>query len=417
MPEVVITGLGPVAPNGVGKTQFWEALKKGESGIRRITAFDPTEYRCQIAGEVPMDSLKLMQNPLLNGHRDSRSSELALAAAWLALDDAGLTLDDLACRSCGVSVGISTSDIGIVQREHLLFIEKKEMTPTAIVSCFPHASAGQIAKAINCRGNVSTISTGCPSGLYSVIYATECLLNGEAEIMIAGGVDAPLTPLLFASFCASGVLPNGFNDMPEKASRPFDLHREGGVLAEGAGVLVLEEAESARRRGARVYARIAGWGVSNASSLRDLRLSMYSSMFQALQRSGLNPFNVDYICAHAPGDPMVDRAETEAIKELCGDYAYNVPVSSIKSMIGNPLAAAGPLQLITGVLAIQDGFVPPTINYEYPDPRCDLDYVPCRGRTARVDTVMVNLHGFGGSNAAMIITRPIYTPAKRSGLT
>lgn len=404
MREVVITGLGPVAPNGVGKEKYWDALRKGVSGIGRITRFDPSGYPCEIAGEVSLD---MGPSPLKSGPAGSRNNELALAAAALAIEDAGLTLEELsACRSSGVCIGVSSTDIGVIQHEHTLLLEKRKMTSSAIVSCFPHAPSSLIAQAINCRGDVTTISTGCPSGLHSVIYAAEAIARGSSDIMITGGVDAPLSPLFFGSFCAAGVLPKRFNNDPQRASRPFDSARDGGVLAEGSGVVILEDSERAYRRGARVYARIPGWGSANASSLKDLKLSMYISMHKSLLQSGLRPTELDYICAHAPGDQLIDRIETEAIKELCGSQAYNIPVSSIKSMIGNPLAGAGPLQLIAVALAIQHSFIPPTINYENPDPRCDLDYVPCKGRAARVHTALINLHGFGGANAAMLVMKP-----------
>jgi 3-oxoacyl-[acyl-carrier-protein] synthase II len=210
---------------------------------------------------------------------------------------------------------------------------------------------------------------------------------------------------LLAGFCATGLLPTGYNDSPQSASRPFDAKRQGGVLAEGAGVLVLEAEDCARRRGATVYAQISGWGASNTVSPNGLRAAATDCIIQALRSAGLRPEQIDYINAHSPGDPVIDRAETRTIKEIWGKYAYNIPVSSIKSMIGSPLAASGPLQTIAAVLAIQNQFIPPTINYEHPDPRCDLDYVPNRGRAARVGRGLINLQGIGGGNTTLIVSK------------
>lgn len=399
MSRVVITGLGAVAANGVGRKSFWEALAAGKSGIKRIGRFDPSPYPCHIAGEI--------SNGIGVDHKAPQAwtSELAMTAARLAMEDAGLTPEKMGSVPCGVCVGTSTTDMGVVEREYVLFQETNKTTPQAIISCFPHAPASRIASEIQCNGNVLTLSTGCSSGLHSIIFATETILKGDAKIMLAGGADAPITPILLAGFCASGALPFGYNQQPEEASRPFDRQREGGVMAEGAGMLVLEEAEHASRRGARIYAEISGWGTANATTPKNLGYAMYTSMLQALQQSQWPLANIDYICAHAPGDRFVDRAETRAIKKLFGPLAYNIPISSIKSMVGNPLAASGPLQLIASCLAIRNSFIPPTINYQYPDPHCDLDCVPNRGRVARINTALVNLHGIGGSNAAILINK------------
>jgi 3-oxoacyl-[acyl-carrier-protein] synthase II len=224
------------------------------------------------------------------------------------------------------------------------------------------------------------------------------------DIALAGGVDAPITPFFLACFCATGLLPTDFNDTPHSASRPFDARRQGGVLAEGAGMLVLETEACARQRRAPVYAHLNGWGASNTVSPNGLRTAASDCIIQALQSAALRPEQIDYINANSPGDPVVDRTETRTIKEIWGKYAYNIPVSSIKSMIGSPLAASGPLQTIAAVLAMQNHFIPPTVNYQYPDPRCDLDYVPNQGRAARVARALINLQGLGGGNTALVIS-------------
>lgn len=403
MREVVITGLGALASNGVGKEQFWNALKDGKSGIRRISRFDPAGYPSQIAGEIPREWIEAVEPYHENGR--AWSTHLVITAARLALQDAGITREEFSASSADILVGISTTDMGVVEREYTHFKQYNTTSSSAILASFPHAAASLLAGEFNCPGQVVTISTGCPAGLFSIIYGVESILRGETDMVLAGGGDAPLTSFLHAGFCATKLLSTSFNDDPGSASRPFDAKRDGGVIAEGAGMLLLEDAERAYSRGAKVYARVAGWGISNAASPKHLKSSITSSMTQSLQKAHLLPSMVDYICAHAPGDKFIDKAETKAIKEVFGRYAYNLPVSSIKSMIGNPLAAAGPLQAIAAAQVIQDKFVPPTINYEFPDPSCDLDYVPNKGRVARVETALVNLHGLGGCNASLVLTR------------
>ena len=405
MRNVVITGLGAAAPNGIGKEAYWNALANGVSGIRIISKFDPSPYPCHIAGEIPTAWFK--ENGVVQDEEHfSWSTIYALRALKQALNDAMLPPGSMTGCSTGVYMGISSTDMGVVQQEYSGFLENNQTSTGTVNKSYIHAPASQIAREINCDGNVVTISTGCSSGLYSLILATESIMRGEAEIVLAGGTDAPLTPFFLASLCAAGLLPKGYNDAPEAASRPFDAKREGGVVAEGAGVLVLEEECSARRRKAPIYARICGWGATNTFSPNGLRASACSCMTQALARARFNPGQIDYINAHSPGDPVVDRSETRTIKEVWGKYAYNIPISSIKSMIGNPLAASGPLQVIATVLAMQNQFIPPTVNYQYPDPRCDLDYVPNMGRVARIARALISLQGFGGGNTALIISKP-----------
>lgn len=403
MPEVVITGLGPVAPNGLGKQKFWDALTLGKSGIRRISRFDTIGYPCEIAGEIPLEWLPLT-DPALEPHI-SRSSQLIIEAAKMALTDAGIKSEQFsACRS-GIWVGVSTTDMGIAETEHILFRQSGASKAYIIPSVSPHAAASTIAGELGCQGKVVTLSAGCTSGLLTIISAIESILSGEVEMALAGGGDAPLSPFVFASFCAMGFYTSPTNGDPSTASRPFDNIREGGLISEGAGMVLLENSERARLRGAKVYAKVSGWGTSNAVSRTSMLAAFMTSMRQALRKAELSPNVVDYICAHAPGDRFVDKVEVTAIKRNFGDYAYSIPVSSIKSMIGNPLAASGALEVIAAVQAIENSYIPPTINYQYPDPYCDLDCVPNKGRVSRVNTVLVNSHGLGGCNASLVITR------------
>ncbi|RJX27996.1 MAG: beta-ketoacyl-[acyl-carrier-protein] synthase family protein [Dethiobacter sp.] len=404
MAEVVITGLGPVAPNGVGKESFWNALKEGKSGIRRISRFDPDGSISRIAGEVPPEWVEAISP--FPGTKRAWSTHMVITAAHLAMDDAGISKAEFSKSLSGIYVGISTNDMEFGEREYETFKHSGSTKANVISSSFPHAAASEIAGEFKCAGRVMTVSTACSSGILSIISGAESILRGENDLVLAGGGDAPLTPFVVSCFSSAGLHPTSYNDSPLMASRPFDAKRDGGVLSEGAGMIVIENSERARLRGAKVYARISGWGVANATSPLSVTLSFVSSITQALQKAKLPLNMLDYICAHAPGIKFTDKVETEAIKNVFGQYAYNLPVSSIKSMIGNPLSAAGPLQVITTALVIQNKFIPPTVNYEHPDPACDLDYVPNRGRVARVRNALINLLGVGGCIVSMVITEP-----------
>lgn len=401
MTEVVITGLGPVAPNGVGKVQFWNSLKSGESGIRRISRFEEQGYLPQIAGVVPADWLP--DNDSANGARQRR---LIASAAHLALEDAAISRDDFCKYASGIRVGVSMVDMAVGEQEYDCFKASGNARPYLLADSFPHAPATDIARELQCLGRVLTYSAACSSGLVSVISAAESIQRNEAELMLAGGGDAPLTPFMVSSFAAAGLHPPRFGNDPAAASRPFDAGREGGVLAEGAGMVVLESAERVRLRGANAYARIVGWGIANAASPKGLKTAYVSAMNQALQNARLSPDMIDYVSAHAPGIPISDVMEIEAIKDVFRDNAYNIPVTSIKSMIGNPLAASGALQVIAAAQVIEHKYIPPTTNYRCPDGRCDLDCVPNRGRVARVRNVLVNSSGFGGCVACVIMSSP-----------
>lgn len=404
MSEVVITGLGPVAPNGVGKENFWQALREGSSGIRRISRFNPADCLSQIAGEIPTEWVEAVK-PFPEEKR-AWGTHLVITAAQLALEDAGINKKKLARHKAGIFLGISTNDMELGEREYAFFKQSGHTNPHVISASFPHAAAHDIAAEFKCPGQVVTVSSGCTAGLLSIIYAAEAILKGELEIALAGGGDAPLTSFVISCLCSAGLHPTSFNDCPDEASRPFDAHRDGGVASEGAGMIVLESAAGARLRGARTYSRIAGWGIANAYSPLAVLSAFVASINGALQQAKFPTGTIDYICAHAPGIKFTDKVETEAVKKVFGPHAYNLPMSSIKSMIGNPLAAAGPLQIIATALAMQNQYIPPTVNYVYPDPHCDLDYVPNKGRVARVKRALVNVLGFGGSIVSMACARP-----------
>lgn len=400
--EVVVTGLGPVSPIGVGRENYWDALKNGKSGIKKISLFDTSGLDCRIGGEIDPKLTADIRAEI--GKPVSRGTSFVIKAARLALEDAGVEEADFAASSSGIYVGISTNDMGVVESEYSLFKDYGYVNSTVVSSSFPHAAASEVAGALKCSGEVITVSTGCSSGLLSIISGVESILRGETEMVLAGGGDAPLTPFVMACFASAGFISTLYNDNPTSASRPFDAKRDKGVLSEGAGMLLLESAARAKSRNARVYGKIVGWGVSNAASAVNLKSSFISSITQAFQKTNYSLFNIDYICAHAPGEKYVDRAEVKAIKEFFGSNAYNFPVSSIKSMIGNPLAASGPLQIIAALQALQEKYVPPTINYEFYDRKCDLDFVPNETRISRIYRALVNVKSIGGTNSSLILS-------------
>jgi 3-oxoacyl-[acyl-carrier-protein] synthase II len=403
MYEAVITGLGPVAPNGVGKDAFWEALRSGKSGIRAITKFDVSNYPCKIAGEIPIEYLDDKMRELPEWLPDSMSCKLSVIATLLALEDAGLNPEDIIERNSAVFMGVSTTDMEVVQREYTSFIESGAPRPDSLISAFPHTPAVVVSHFLKSFTNVVTISTACTSGLNSIDLAAKLIIRGEADLVIAGGVDTPLSPLVLSGFCSAGMVPTSFNLNPDRASRPFDEKRQGGILSEGAGVIILEEKASALKRNARIYASYEGGGFATSISPSWMNRSMVGAMQGALNNANLQRGTVDLINACAPGDPVIDQVETEAIKNLFGTRAYNIPVCSLKSMIGNPGAAAGPLQVIASALSMEKKYITPTINLDKPSKDCDLDYVPQQGRIARVNSVMINLRGFGGGITSIII--------------
>ena len=405
MSVAVITGLGPVAPCGLGKDSFWESFETGRSGIRYFSRYRENGT-VHIVGEVLREWF--INGTPFNERKQAWSTFMVIQASHLALEDADLDFVSFAARPSGVRVGISTIDMEVGEREYEQFKVSGTTQSTVVASSFPHAPASQIARELKCNGKVLTLSAACTAGMLSIISATESIVSGDTEVQLAGGGDAPLTPFLISCLQSAGLhpaVPEGFNGNPQELCKPFDARRFGGVLGEGAGMVLLENDQEARRRGAKIYGRILGWGISNASSPLSIRTAFVSAMEQALQVARLKPADIDYINAHAPGIKISDREEVKAIKQVFGPHAYHIPVSSIKGAIGNPLAAAGPLQLISALLAMEHQFIPPTLNYSEPDPACDLDIVPNKGRTARVKIAMVNSFGIGGGVASLIVER------------
>lgn len=408
--RVVITGLGAITVLGSSVPVFWENLLKGKSGIRRITQFDASNMPCQIAGEIPdFDPGQYMDRK--EARRISRAAQIALAAAIQAVADAGLPEQMPEPERAGVVFGTA---IGGYERfdEGIEILRKygpDRINPFVIPSGIPNLPAFMISRQFQCLGPNCTITTACATGTQAVGEATEFIRRGAADIVVAGGVEALIRDYAIGGFSAMRALPVNFNDNPEAASRPFDLKREGFVFSEGAGALILERLEHALARGARIYAEVAG----HASSADGYHVAAPDpdaagpkrAMRWALEDAGLQPRDVDYINAHGSSTPLNDAAETRAIKEVFGDHAYKLAVNSTKSMIGHAMGASGALEALVCALTIYHGWLHPTINYEYPDPECDLDYVPNRARQANVRVSLSNSFGLGGQNACLVLKK------------
>ena len=407
--RAVITGIGLVSPLGVGKEINWEALSKGKSGISSISRFDVSRHSSKIAGQIKdFDPLDFIEKKELR--KMDPFIRYAVAAAHLAVQDSGIDRAALEGDRCGVYVGSGIGGIGSIEETHKTLLEKgpDRITPFFLVSSIINEAAGQISIKYRSRGPNSAPATACTTGTHAIGDSFRIIARGDADIMLAGGAEAPITPLGLAGFCAMRAL-SLRNDEPEKASRPFDAKRDGFVIGEGAGVLVLEELGAALKRGAEIYAEIVGYGMSGdayhvtAPSLDGEGASQ--AMKRALNDAGLDPKEINYINAHGTSTPYNDKTETLAVKRVFGDHAYKIGVNSTKSMIGHLLGAAGGVEAGYTALCLKHQVMPPTINYEYPDPECDLDYVPNKARRTEVRYALSNSFGFGGTNGALLIKR------------
>jgi 3-oxoacyl-[acyl-carrier-protein] synthase II len=405
--RVVITGIGILAPNGIGLDAFWESLLAGRSGIGPITLFDATGFKSRIAGEVknfdPLDYIE----PEFKPKRMARHTQLAYAAAMMALSDAGMDPNDLELPSpVPVIIGVSMNSMDVLERalEAVRNNTPKRVAPTTCASSLPQGPANVIADRIGACAHATTVSSACPSGLDAVADAGEMIRLGQAEIAIAGGADAPITPIAMASFAAAD-LSSCRNDEPDKASRPFDLERDSGVISEGAAVFIVENLEHAEARGARPYIEITGYSKQRDRDPTIPGSGLEYSMQMALANAHRTVNEVDYISAYGPGHPVLDRVEIASIKRVLGQRSSSIPVNSIKGVTGNPLAAGGPFQLAACALSIREQVLPPTANYEVPDPNCDLDLIPNRPRKASVNCALLNVRGLGGSATTMVVNR------------
>ena len=407
--RVVITGIGLVSPLGIGTKKNWDALLKGKSGVSRISRFDVSDYTSKIAGQVPDF------NPLdFLDKKESRKMDLfiqfAYAAAEIAVKDSGIDPASLRGERTGVYVGSGIGGIGIIEDTHKTLLEKGpgRVTPFFLISTIINEASGQISIKYRAMGPNSATATACSTSTHAIGDSFRIIARGDADVMISGGAEAPVTPLGVAGFCAMRAL-SVRNDEPEKASRPFDAERDGFIVSEGAGIVIMEELGVALKRGANIYAEVVGYGMSadayhvTAPSLDGKGAVL--CMSKAIADGGIDPEEIDYINAHGTSTPYNDKIETLAIKKVFGDHAYKVGVNSTKSMTGHLLGAAGGLEAGFSALCLKDQIMPPTINYENPDPECDLDYIPNKARPAEVQYALTNSFGFGGTNGSLVLKR------------
>ncbi|MFC7621299.1 beta-ketoacyl-[acyl-carrier-protein] synthase family protein [Microlunatus sp. GCM10028923] len=417
MRRVVVTGVGVVAPGGPTREDFWQRIVDGKPAIRRVTAFDPTGFRSQIAAEVDFEPSRYGLTPRIC-RRTDRFVQLALAAAGEAVADSGLAVEpdqddgDRRGISLGSAVGssITLEDEYVVASDHGRdwLVDHRHAMPFLYQSLVPSSAATELAVRFGARAAATVVSTGCTSGIDAIGHALRLIQDDEADVMIAGAADAPITPITVACFDAiRATTPR--NADPERASRPFDADRQGFVLGEGAAVLVVEELGHALARGAEIYCEIGGYAArANGFHMTGLRpdgVELGDAIVDALGQARLNPDQISYISAHGSGTKQNDRHETAAYKRSLGDHARRVPISSIKSVVGHSLGAIGSIEMAACALAIQRGVVPPTANLETPDPECDLDYTPQVAREVRVDHALSAGSGFGGFQSAMVFSR------------
>jgi len=408
--RVVITGLGLVTPLGIGVEPSWQALCQGKSGVGPITQFDATNFKCRIASEVkdfnPRDFVEAKL-----ARRKCRFIHLAIAASRMAVEDSGLVIDGSIAPRVGVSVGNAVAGIEILEDTHqqLLQGDHHRISPFSLPGYLANMSPGLIAIQFGARGpNICTVAA-CASGQQAIGSALRAIQQGEADVMIAGASEAPILPTMFATMDALRATSTR-NDAPEQASRPFDKDRDGMVIGEGSGIVILEELEFARNRGARIYAEVIGYGLNcdahHITSPDPEGQGAADCIEMGLADAGITPDQVDYINAHGTSTYLNDLAETLAIKRVFQQRAQDIPISSTKSVTGHLWGSAAAVEAVFCSLAITHGVIPPTINYETPDPLCDLDYVPNKPRRAAVKVVLSNAFGFGGTNATLVFRQP-----------
>jgi len=407
--RVVITGLGAISPVGIGKDDFWQSLINGVSGVGPITRFDASDFTAQIAGEVKnFDPAQYIDKK--EAKRMDRFTQFAVAATKMALEDAKIDLDCEDRSRIGTYIGTGIGGIETLHEQFKVLFDKGpgRISPFFVPMMIANMASGQTSITYGLQGPNSCVVTACATGTNSIGDAFKVIQRGDADVMVAGGTEAAVSPAAVAGFCSMKAL-SSRNDEPTKASRPFDKDRNGFVMGEGAGVVVLESLEHALARGAHIYAEIAGYGY-NADAFHITAPAPEGAqaakcMAMAIEDAGLSTNDVDYVNAHGTSTPLNDKNETLAIKSLFGEHAHKMAVSSIKSMTGHLLGAAGGIECIATALTIANGIIPPTINYETPDPDLDLDYVPNKAREQKVDVAISNSFGFGGHNATILLKK------------
>ncbi len=407
--RVVVTGLGLVTPLGNTVETTWAGLMAGRSGAGPITKFDasdfPVRFACEVKGFDPLDYVEKKE-----ARKMGAFTHYAIAASDEALADSGLKITDENAESVGTYISSGIGDFWGIEREHLKFLRggPRRVSPFFIVSVLANMAAGQVSIRNGAKGPNSATATACAAGNHAIGDSFKIIQRGDAVAMICGGAESTITPMSIAGFAAMRALSTR-NDEPERASRPFDRDRDGFVVGEGAGIVILEELEHARQRGAHIYAEIAGYGATadayHITAPDETQSGVIRAMQRAIQDAGISPEKIGYINAHGTSTPLGDKGETLAVKKTFGAHAYKLAFSSTKSMTGHLLGAAGGIEAVFTVLAIHRGKLPPTINYNTPDPECDLDYVANKGREALVEYALTNGFGFGGTNATLVFRR------------
>lgn len=409
LPRVVVTGLGCVSPLGNNVSATWNNIIAGNSGVGEITHFDAAEYKTRIAAEVKdFDPVERFGSK--ESRRMDRFTQFALVSSQMALEDSGLAITDANRDRIGAVIGSGIGGIGSIEEQARVIVERgpSRISPYLIPMMLADSAGGVVAIELGIRGPNMAVVTACATGTNSIGEAAEAIRRGQADVILAGGAEAAIIPLAIAGMASMNAMSTR-NDEPLRASRPFDKDRDGFVMGEGAAVLVLESLENAQGRGARIYAEVAGYGSTNdafhITAPADQGAGAARCMAMALESASLNPEDIDYINAHGTSTDLNDKNETAAIKSVFGEHAYEVPVSSTKSMTGHMMGATGALEALLGVKALEESCIPPTINYETPDPECDLDYVPNAARSKPLNHIMSNSFGFGGHNATVILSK------------
>lgn len=406
--RVVITGMGVVSSLGMGAGQFWEAIKEGKNGISVVERFDTSKMTTKVAAEIkdfePGDYIDKKE-----ARRMDRSTQFAMAAAKMAMEESGLNLEEVDRCRMGVIVGSGIGGMETFEVQHQTLLEKGpgRVSPFFIPMMIANMTSGRIAMQFGAKGFNSCVITACATGTNAVGDAFKVIERGDADVMICGGTEAVVTPMAFAGFCSMGAMSEDPN--PETACRPFDAERNGFIMGEGSGILILEDLDHALKRGADIIAEVVGYGCTNdayhITAPAPEGEGGARCMKMAIDDADVSPDAIDYINAHGTSTPYNDKFETAAIKTVFGEHAGKLAVSSTKSMTGHLLGAAGAIEAIISALAIKDGFLPPTINYKTPDPECDLDYVPNKGRKAEINYSLSNSLGFGGHNATLVFKK------------
>ena len=408
--RVVITGLGAVTPVGIGVESFWQSLLAGKSGIDRITRFDPSDYTTQIAGEVKdFDPAQFIDKK--EAKRMDRCTQFAVAATKMAFEDAGIDFEQEDRNRMGTVIGTGIGGMDALHDQYKTLFDKGpgRISPFFVPMMIANMPAGQTSITFGLQGPCTCVVTACATGANAIGDAFKIIQRGDADVMVAGGTESPINRLSIAGFAACRALSTDFNEDPTRASRPYDKDRDGFVMGEGAGAVVLEEYEDARVRGAKIYAEVIGYGMSgdayHITSPAEDGDGAYRCMAAAIKRAGISPSEIDYVNAHGTSTPLGDEIELRAVERLMGDAAANLVMSSTKSSIGHLLGAAGAVEAIFSMLAMRDQIVPPTLNLDNPSVETRIDLVPHRAKKKKLDIVVSNSFGFGGTNASLVLRR------------